>query len=487
MIDFEANISTSLNQNLKYDRGSLTLAGWTANGIERVFGGDLFRWDSRTETWRCHAIHYQRVVSALTSRAVGTIDEARDFRHVAWGAVPEVTLREEQAAAVENWSKSRRGIIVMPTGTGKTEVALELMRKFPCSTLVVSPVRDLMYQWHRRILRGLGYDAGILGDSQHNIRPVTVTTYDSACIHMANLGNRFEFLIFDECHHLAGGMLRESALLSIAPQRLGLTATLERTDGRHIELEHLIGPVEFRLGIESVKGKTLADYDVIRIPVFLSDDEQQRYSHLSFQVRQYMIEQQTSDPKFDWKKLCANVGRDVQARRILKAYRAKQAIEDRAVEKLRVIEDLFRLHIGSPTVIFAGSNAMARDISLRFLIPCLLNHCGKKERLDILDGLQDGSYPAVVANQVLDEGVDFPAVKIAIVVGGSSSSKQAQQRLGRILRKSGDSRAVLYEVVCKDTHEEEVSRRRRANDAYTGTRHRRVAKPTADPGSTYEW
>ena len=134
----------------------------------------------------------------------------------------------------------------------------------------------------------------------------------------------------------------------------------------------------------------------------------------------------------------------------------------------------FRLHAGSPVVIFAGSNAMAREVSRRFLIPCLLNHCRKKERLDVLTGLQDGSYPALVANQVLDEGVDLPDVKVAVVIGGMSSTKQAKQRLGRILRKSGNARAVLYEVVCADTNEAERSRQRRDSDAYAGTRHRRL-------------
>ena len=54
---------------------------------------------------------------------------------------------------------ARRGVIVMPTGTGKTEVALSIMARTAVSTLVVSPVRDLMYQWHRRILAGLGFPA----------------------------------------------------------------------------------------------------------------------------------------------------------------------------------------------------------------------------------------------------------------------------------------------------------------------------------------
>ncbi|MEE8456106.1 MAG: DEAD/DEAH box helicase family protein, partial [Limibaculum sp.] len=85
----------------------------------------------------------------------------------------------------------RRGQIIMPTGTGKTEVALAAMAAVQTATLVVAPVRDLMYQWHRRILRGLGCDAGIVGDRMHDLKPVTVTTYDSAYIHMAEMGATF--------------------------------------------------------------------------------------------------------------------------------------------------------------------------------------------------------------------------------------------------------------------------------------------------------
>ena len=165
---------------------------------------------------------------------------------------------------------------------------------------------------------------------------------------------------------------------------------------------------------------------MVRIPVHLSNDEQQRYDDLSRQVREYVQHRRENDPGFTWETLCSESGSDPQARRALRAFRLKQAIEDRAEEKLRVLEDLFRLHAGSPMIVFAGSNAMAREVSRRFLIPCLLSHCGKAERLEVLTGLQDRTYPALVANQVLDEGVDLPEVKVAIVIGGKASTKQAR-------------------------------------------------------------
>ena len=331
-----------------------------------------------------------------------------------------------------------------------------------------------MYQWHRRILRALDYDAGIVGDNTFNVKAVSVTTYDSACIHMPQLGNRFKLLIFDECHHLPGMMRSDAARMSCAPWRLGLSATPERTDGRHALFGELIGPEVYRLAIDEVRGRSLANYTVVRIPVHLTEDEQARYEALGREVRQFMQEAREDNPDLSWEDVCKNSATDLGARRALEAYRAKQAIEDRAEEKLRILEDLFRLHLGSPMIIFAGSNAMARDVSRRFLLPCLLGHCGKKERLDYLERTARCIYPAIVANQVLDEGVDIPAVKVAVVIGGMASTKQAQQRLGRILRISGTHSAILYEVVCQDTNEATKSRKRRASDAYAGTRHRRI-------------
>jgi superfamily II DNA or RNA helicase len=438
-------------------------------------------WDRRVGAWRCEAIEYSAVVERVKAAGLEVEDTVPQWHAVEWPKVELHPLRSEQQAAVAAWSAARRGSIVMPTGTGKTEVALSIMAQTAISTLVVAPVRDLMYQWHRRILAGLGYDAGIIGDTVHRVRAVSVTTYDSACIHMETFGDRFGLVVFDECHHLPGEVRRDAARMSAAPMRVGLTATLERSDGRHADLEQLIGPVVYDMPISAVRGRTLADYEVIRIPVHLSDEEQARYDRLSREVRGYMADRRKTDPHFNWEDLCAETGRTPEARRALKAYFAKKAIEDRAEEKLRVLEDLFRLHNGEPCIVFAGSNAMARDVSRRFLIPCLLHHCGKKERLDILQGLEQGVYPALVANQVLDEGVDLPEVKLAIVIGGTSSSRQAKQRLGRILRKSGNARAVLYEIVCADTKEEHRSRQRRATDAYEGTRHRRAEKREQPP------
>jgi superfamily II DNA or RNA helicase len=466
--------------SLAFDRGTLLLEG--------VSSFQNWAFDARVSRLRAFAIEYPGARAALLGKYGPAFhDRLRAPPRVAWPAVDLPSLRPEQQNALDAWkSRDCRGVVVMPTGTGKTEVALAAMAHARVATLVVAPVRDLMHQWHRRILRGLGYDAGIVGDSIRNLQPVTVTTYDSAYARMAEMGDRFGLIIFDEAHHLPGRCYRDAALFCTASMRLGLTATPERFDGRHVDLDTLIGPTVYSQNIGDAKGKTLADYDVIRIPVKLGDEEQYKYDRASLAVRAFVIKRTqqlqgnavegsavNAKVVYTWQDLCAESAKDPAARQAQNAYYLKKSIEDRAAEKLRVIEDLFRLHAGERVIIFAGSNPMAIDVSRRFLIPTLLSHSRKAERREVLEGFAANRFPAIVANQVLDEGVDVPAAKVAVVIGGMASTRQAKQRLGRILRRSGDSRATLYEIVCEGTNDVERSRKRRRSDAYEKVKRKR--------------
>ena len=461
---------------LSFDRGTLLADGLPAGdaptGDQRIG----WVWDKRVAAWRCEAIHYAMVSREMSQRfADRWVDRVPQPAAIRWPTVDLPTLRSEQNEALAGWNlHQRRGLVVMPTGTGKTEVALAAMAGTCVATLIVAPVRDLMYQWHRRILRGLGYDAGIVGDNLFDLRPVTVTTYDSAYLHMPNMGDKFGLVVFDEAHHLPGRCRREAALFAAAPMRLGLTATPERSDGRHDDLDHLIGPIVCRIEMPRVKGKTLAEYEVHRIPIALKDDEQKRYEEAGRVIQTYIADRREQQPGFTWQDLCAEAGHAPEARRAQKAHYLRKSIEDRAAEKLRVLEDLFRLHAGERTIVFTGTNVMAIEISQRFLIPTLLSHSRKRERLETLEAFAAGRFPAIVANRVLDEGVDVPEAKVAVVLGGQASTRQATQRLGRILRKTGDRLAILYEVVCQDTTETKRSRTRRRSDAYQRTRHHRL-------------
>jgi superfamily II DNA or RNA helicase len=296
--------------------------------------------------------------------------------------------------------------------------------------------------------------------------PITVTTYDSAFIHMKDIGHRFRLIVYDEAHHLPAPSLHESALDCLAPLRLGLTATPDRADGSDRMLDDLIGPVVYREDLADARGRTVADYAIVRVPIHLAGEEQEVFDALSRRIRRYVAAQRKDDPAFDWTELARRSRTDPEAREIHRAWRHKQAILNRSAEKLRVLEDLFALHPAEPVVVFTASNRMALDVSARFLIPAITSHSDKRERNRILDGFASGAFPALVACQVLNEGWDAPAVKVGVVLGGDRGVREAVQRLGRVLRRSGDRAARLYEVYVQETADVARARRRNRSDAY---------------------
>ena len=91
-----------------------------------------------------------------------------------------------------------------PTGAGTTGAAQLARRRAHRGVLVVTPTIDLMQQWYGVLGSGFGMEVGLLGGGYHEPLPVTVTTYDSAYLHMERLGNRYGLVVFDECHHLPG-------------------------------------------------------------------------------------------------------------------------------------------------------------------------------------------------------------------------------------------------------------------------------------------
>lgn len=353
----------------------------------------------------------------------------------------------------------------MATGTGKTEVALHVTREVASHTLFVAPTRALAYQLADRIEKAFGLRVGFIGDHTFQLEPISVATYQSAGIKMEFLGDYFKLVVFDECHHLTGDLHRDAARMSAAPFRVGLTATPQRSDGRLIEFEELVGPVCYETSIADVRGTILACYKIVRIPVYLTNEEQNHYDALGRTVREHMLTARKHDPLYDWKEVCRRAGSDPSARHAFRARLKRRSIEENAAAKLDVLEDLFREHL-QQVVVFTGSNNMARAVATRFLIPCLLSNTGRKERELILSGYEHGDYRAIIANKVLNEGIDVPAAKVGIVIGGTGSPREAIQRLGRVLRKRKLETATWYEVVCKETGEEERSRKRRRSDAY---------------------
>lgn len=147
-------------------------------------------------------------------------------------------------------------------------------------------------------------------------------------------------------------------------------------------------------------------------------------------------------------------------------YQLQRQLAFAASAKLDYVEYLLDRHREDRTIVFTQDNATAYAVSRRFLIPAITHQTKVTERSEILRGLMEGSYSAVVTSKVLNEGVDVPEANIAIIMSGSGSVREHVQRLGRVLRKHGDKRAILYELITADTSETFTSERRRNHSAY---------------------
>ncbi|MEL6471337.1 MAG: DEAD/DEAH box helicase family protein [Cyanobacteria bacterium J06623_4] len=446
---------------LKFDRGTLVLHP-PPRGKAWI---DYAVWDDRIERFRVPADQYRLLVAALRAEGVCFEDKVQAFEPVDLQDNLTLTPYLHQAEALQAWkSQSRRGVVVLPTAAGKTYLAQMVMAATPRRTLITVPTLDLMHQWYADLEVAFpGVEVGLLGGGSRDRTPILVATYDSAAIYAEDLGSQYALLICDECHHLPSDFHRSIAEYSISPYRLGLTATPERTDGRHEELDALIGPVVYRRTAEELSGTALAPYQVVQLKVKLTQEERDRYSELQ-ELRNSFLKASNIwlSSAQGWQRFVQASAQSAAGRRAMLAHREAKNIALGTAGKLSLLEKLLAQHYPERTIIFTNDNATVYKISQDFLIPAITHQTPVKERHSILQKFRSGDYSVIVVSHVLNEGVDVPDARVAILLSGSSSTREYVQRLGRVLRKGSDGKvALLYEVVAEQTSEEGVSRRRR--------------------------
>lgn len=426
--------------------------------------------DGRTETLRAPAIAYADIVRSLIAQKIPYEDRARAYPELSHGALVKMPPRPYQSEALKALKAARgRGVVVLPTGAGKTQVAVMAIDLYRRATLVVAPTLDLVRQWYDVLSASFGMEVGLVGGGEHQVLPLTVTTYDSAYLHMEHLGNRFGMLVFDECHHLPSPTYALSARHAIAPYRLGLSATPERQDGREADLETLIGPTVLRRDIVELSGDFLAEYETVPVSVELAPHERVEYEHERGIYRAFVQRNgiRMSAPD-GWQQFLRLSARGADGRRAMQAYRRQRELAFTAPAKIAYVARLLDQHKHDRVLLFTQDNASCYALSKKFLIPAITHQTKVRERSEILKGISDGTYGAVATSKVLNEGVDVPDANVAIVVSGSGSVREHVQRLGRILRKRGDKFALLYELVTAGTSEQFTSDRRREHSAYDG-------------------
>ncbi|MES3162095.1 MAG: DEAD/DEAH box helicase family protein [Halorubrum sp.] len=427
--------------------------------------------DPRSESGRAPAYQYAEIRRALAvagvpvdDRVFGSSDDAGADVDSRLSLETGYDLRAYQADALAAWHDADdRGVLELPTGAGKTVIAIRAMVDLGVPTLVVVPTVDLLDQWQRELEREFDVPVGRFGGGEQRQEPITVSTYDSAYLKAEDVGDAFEFVVFDEVHHLGGEGYRDVARLLAAPARLGLTATFERADGAHETVAELVGDRVYALDVDDLAGEHLAPYDIRRIEVALTPDERERYEAKQETFVEYLRESGISlESGDDYRKLVMRSGNDPRAREALLAKSAAREIMMNAERKLERLAELLDRHREDRVIVFTAHTELVYRISERFLIPAITAETGARERRETLERFRDGTYSRVVAANVLDEGVDVPDANVAVLLSGSGSEREFTQRLGRVLRPKADGgRAILYELVSAETAEERVAGRRR--------------------------
>jgi len=449
---------------LAFEAGTLVVQGCAEVPCEGFVA------DPRAGGLRAPAHRYRALVEALRREGTPYDDQARSFAPLTGLRPPLRQPFPHQVTALAAWEQhGRRGVVELPTGAGKTTLALFAIARTARPTLVVVPTIELLGQWQRELRDQLGIEAGLLGGGARELRDVTVSTYDSAALQIEFLGARYGLVIFDEVHHLPAPSYRVIAEGSLAPFRLGLTATLARQDGGEAIVERLVGPVVHRTAIGELQGRFLAPYEVKQVEVALEPDEQQAYDAARGEWLTFLRGSgiSLSEPG-GFARLLALGARSQEGRSALAAYRLQRRLAFSSRGKLRALFEVLLAHRPQPALVFTDDNETVYALSHQLLLPALTHRTLPLERRRLLGELADGKLAALLTSRVLNEGVDVPEIEVGVVLSGSGSPREHVQRLGRILRHRPGKRATLYEITTRGTAEGRVSERRRAHAAYGG-------------------
>ncbi|CAN5772791.1 DEAD/DEAH box helicase family protein [soil metagenome] len=433
---------------LTFDRGTLLIDA--PDDVAEAVPGAL--WDPRTRVWRTPAWRAPEAVFALPTAQSPWPDERVTLR--------SPSLRDYQRDAVAAWILAkRRGVIVLPTGAGKTRTAIAIAAEVARPTAILCPTRALVEQWIVELRAHYDGPIGRVSDGSATLGPITVLTFESAFRRMDTIGQRFALLIVDEVHHFGTGARAESLECSTAPFRLGLTATPCPAGSR---IDELVGPTVHHVALHSLLGTALANFDLVSLHVALDRSERAAYSvaYGTFaEARAALIREHAV---MEWRTLIAALGRSDAGRRALRGYQRALAIASLPSAKRDAARRLATIHRREKILVFAGTAEDAYTLGRDLLAPVISAETARDERASILAHFRAGSVRVLASARVLNEGIDVPDASVAIVTGGALGARELKQRIGRVLRPSPDKeRATVYELIASGTLDERRANMRR--------------------------
>ncbi|MEM0021867.1 MAG: DEAD/DEAH box helicase [Fervidicoccaceae archaeon] len=416
---------------------------------------------------------YFELLETLNSKGVKIDDRTSIMKSIPLNFEVELRaeLRDYQIEAISKWLENgKRGIVALPTGSGKTIIGIAAIAKARERTLIITYTKEQLNQWIEMIMKYTNIPSSMIApfySEEKRLAPITVSTYQTAFRYIDQLSFRYSFLIVDEVHHLPADKFREIALGMYSPVRMGLSATVIREDGRHVDLFPLMGGiVYYKTPQEMVDKGYLAPYETFIIKVRLTDEERARYERLKESYKNI-----TKGIPFKEVLARAQKGNPLMAR-ALKIHNEMLQIYQKAKEKEKTVMNLVKkeLEAGSKILVFTQYVDQAEELGKLLGAGVLTGETDPKQRRKILEEFKASEKGVLVLTTVGDEGLDIPDVNVGIIVAGTGSRRQFVQRLGRLLRPSPGKIAKLYEIVTTGTAEEaQMKKRKKLSLDFFGT------------------
>ena len=432
--------------SVRFDRGTIEL-----DGASPTVEGEL--WDARTASRRVAAYRFGELIRRVDAAGEPVGGDLRGSWEVRARDVTPLELRPYQRQALASWTAfGRRGIVVLPTGAGKTRVAIAAIYETGLPTAVLCPTRALASAWLAELQRCLGEAVGLVGDGERRLERVTVLTFESAFRHMDTIGDRFGLLVVDEVHHFGTGARIEALEAAPACARLGLTATAPESGSEQAaRLRELVGPVVFEMTYGDLVGTHLAPVTILRVPVRLDADERAVYDAKTRPFQELRRTFLRTYPGADLVTLLRGLGRSPAGARALRDHGQALELASFPRAKRALVRTILERHRSDRTIVFTAFAENAYDVALDNLVPVIAAETSTRERLDILARFRDGKVRAIASARVLNEGIDVPEARVAVIVAGVLGAREHVQRIGRVLRPAPDKHALVYELVTTGT------------------------------------
>ena len=386
-----------------------------------------------------------------------------------------IKLRDYQEEAIAAWVKNDyHGFYVMATGTGKTWTAIysakELLKTHPAMVVICAPYKHLVKQWAEDVEKAFE-DAKIIMVSSENPKweqqmsqEIIRKKYDTnaqtiiistiASFKMSRFektlskSNEDKLLIVDEAHRFTD---RSEDMNTQFKYMLGLSATpFSGTSAqRGKELMEFFGGQVFSLPIEeALERKFLVPYYYHPIYVHASEEDEEKFQYHTHRILSCFKNNVCINPDLLVKSLRNRL-------RVISMAEEKQDQIDYIVSQIKE-NDHFVVYCGDGRLFDYNTGEEIRHIQS---VKRVLSAHGYKssqftaqenmeDRMKLVDAFNKGEISALAAIRCLDEGINIPSIKSALILSSNDDYREFVQRRGRILRTyKGKEYAHIYDVV----------------------------------------